>query len=418
MTCRIADVVENNLCTGCGGCAGLFPLSVEMKEHPVHGRRPVEKTENAIKADMICGATGMDYRVLGGTSLFDAEWGPVTGVWNGHAADAQIRFKGSSGGAISALSLYLLENGDVDGVLHTGQDPDNARLNATRLSLSRDDLLKAAGSRYAQSSPLDMINMLENTRLKAAFIGKPCDVATLAKSRRIEPKLADRFPVTISLFCAGPSNGVGVSKLLDRLGVPAHADLTNLRYRGEGWPGMMKATYLDDEGTVQGSDQITYQQGWGEVLQANRLWPCRICADHTGAFADISVGDPWQNPPKGNTDQGRSLIVARTPRARALIEDAIAKGYLVAEETTKDTIAAAQPNLAKARASAWGRRMTMRLMGMPVPQERGARMFTGWLLRLTLKEKVQSFVGTYLRLRRRKATPRPDVLGAALRQGK
>jgi hypothetical protein len=75
----------------------------------------------------------------------------------------------------------------------------------------------------------------------------------------------------------------------------------------------MQAAWIDGDGTRAESEGITYAEGWGRILQSERRWRCRVCADHTGAFADISVGDPWHAPPEGDTDAGRSLIVARTP---------------------------------------------------------------------------------------------------------
>ena len=36
-------------------------------------------------------------------------WGPVLEVWEGYATDPEIRYKGSSGGAATALALYCLE---------------------------------------------------------------------------------------------------------------------------------------------------------------------------------------------------------------------------------------------------------------------------------------------------------------------
>jgi coenzyme F420 hydrogenase subunit beta len=88
----------------------------------------------------------------------------------------------------------------------------------------------------------------------------------------------------------------------------------------------MQAEWTDADGTHRVSDGIPYAEGWGRILQSERRWRCRVCADHTGAFADISVGDPWHAPPEGDTDAGRSLIVARTPRGRAFVEAAIAAG--------------------------------------------------------------------------------------------
>ena len=65
----------------------------------------------------------------------------------------------------------------------------------------------------------------------------------------------------------------------------------------------------DDIETVRGllgATQPEYaeaQYNWGGTLQAHRRWRCRVCADHTGAFADISVGDPWHAAPEGDEDR-------------------------------------------------------------------------------------------------------------------
>jgi coenzyme F420 hydrogenase subunit beta len=124
------------------------------------------------------------------------------------------------------------------------------------------------------------------------------------------------------------------------------------------------------------SEGIPYAEGWGRILQAERRWRCRVCADHTGAFADISVGDPWHAPPEGDTDAGRSLIVARTPRGRAFVEAAIAAGVLVAETRGRDVIAAAQPNLKATHGAVWGRRVAMRA-GACAPRATAGRHLFG-----------------------------------------
>lgn len=134
---------------------------------------------------------------------------------------------------------------------------------------------------------------------------------------------------------------MATDRLLDRLGVPKDGRLVDLRYRGRGWPGLMQAAWIDAEGTRHDSDAIPYAEGWGHILQSDRRRRCRVCADHTGAFADISVGDPWHTPPEGRTDPGRSLIVARTARGQAFIQAAIVAGALVAEPRGRDVIAAA-----------------------------------------------------------------------------
>ncbi|OZB19070.1 MAG: hypothetical protein B7X55_04085 [Rhodobacterales bacterium 34-62-10] len=196
-----------------------------------------------------------------------------------------------------------------------------------------------------------------------------------------------------------------------RLDVPRDAHLTDLRYRGSGWPGLMQARFRDADGVAHTTKGIPYAEGWGKILQADRRWRCRICTDHTGAFADISVGDPWHTPPAGHQDAGRSLIIARTPRGRAFIAAAIAAGVLHATPEGRDAIARAQPNLAATQGAVWGRRLMMRLTGMAVPADRGQPLFRFWL-RLPARAKLSSTAGTLRRILRARLWRPVTIRGA------
>lgn len=132
-------------------------------------------------------------------------------------------------------------------------------------------------------------------------------------------------------------------------------------------------------------------------MQSERRWRCWICTDHIGAFADIAVGDPWHTPPSGHEDAGRSLIVARTARGRAFVEAATAAGVLVAASEGRDAIANAQPGLAATQGAVCGRRLVMRLAGMPVPVDRGLPLCRHWL-GLPVRAKVSSVAGTVRRV--------------------
>lgn len=398
----ITHAVRRNLCTGCGACAGLFPAAIRMVEHPVHGRRPVvadtpEARAAARAAAPLCAGTGADFRALPRQDATDRAWGPVLAVWQGHAADAEMRHRGSSGGAVTALALFALQSGLVKGVAHIAARPDDPRRNAAVLSRSRGDLLRAAGSRYAQASPAEALGEIAAGTDPVAFIGKPCDVATVSRAAAADPALAGKLPLTIAVFCAGAPNLRATDRLLAALGMPAEATPTALRYRGEGWPGLMQARWRDPAGRETLSPGIGYARGWGEILQAERRWRCRICTDHTGAFADISVGDPWHEAPKGEAEAGRSLIVARTPRGLRLIEAAIAAGVLAAVPEGRDAIARAQPNLVAAQGAVWGRRLAMRMTGLPVPADRGLPLVAAWAA-LPWRAKLASVAGTLRRI--------------------
>jgi coenzyme F420 hydrogenase subunit beta len=399
----ITRLVACNLCTGCGACAGLFPGAIAMAEDPVHGRRPVvmagsEARRAATAASQLCAAEDSDWSGLARIDEVDDDWGPVLAAWEGWAADPEIRHRGSSGGAVTALALHALASGHADGVAHIAARPDDPRLNEAVVSRDRAGLLRGAGSRYAQASPAESLGAIAAGDGRVAFIGKPCDVATAAKAARLRG-FETKLPLTIAIFCAGAPTLSATERLLDRLRVPRDATLTDLRYRGEGWPGLMQARWRDGTGAEHESTGIPYAEGWGRILQMGRRWRCRVCSDHTGAFADISVGDPWHAPPEGDTDAGRSLIVARTPRGRAFVEAAIREGAIVAEPRARDVIGRAQPNLARTHGAVWGRRLALRLAGLAAPRDAGQDLFRLWR-RLPARDRASSILGTWKRILR------------------
>lgn len=398
----ITRVVACNLCTGCGACAGAFPDFIRMVDDPLNGRRPVvakgaSAHDAATQAVNLCAGTGADFTSLPRTDAIDRDWGPVLAAWQGHATDTEIRHRGSSGGAVTALALFALHSGLAQGVAHIAARRDDPRLNEAVISHDRAGLLRGAGSRYAQASPAENLGAIAAGDAPVAFIGKPCDVASVAMAAQDDAALAAKLPLTIAIFCAGAPNLNATETLLDRLEVPKGAQLTDLRYRGAGWPGLMQARWRDETGTEQTSKGIPYAVGWGSILQAERRWRCRICTDHTGAFADISVGDPWHTPPAGHEDAGRSLIVARTARGLAFVEAALAAGILSAVREDRDAIARAQPGLAATLGAVWGRRLVMRLAGMPVPADRGLPLLQHWLA-LSGRAKLSSLAGTLRRV--------------------
>lgn len=411
---RITDlhqVVEYQLCCGCGLCAYLCPEDIRMADAPAFGRRPrfgpnAEESENFAHALALCPGVGLSYEQEAGRpqeligELAD-QWGPVLAIWEGHAADPEIRFTGSSGGGLTAISLYCLEREGMHGVLHTKADEQRPYLNKTTMSHDRSALLAAAGSRYSPASPCEGLLQIENAPTPCVFVGKPCDVAAVQKARQDKPALHARVGLTMACFCAGTPSTNGTMEMLRQMGVAHPETVTELRYRGKGWPGKTVAVYTDAGRKMQAN--YTYEQSWGNILQKYRQWRCYICPDHTGEFADIATGDPWYKP----TDEaagGRSLILARTINGRRIIEGAISTGYLVAEKVDPALLPASQPNLLKTRARLWGQLLALGLLRAPAPSYPGIKLFAPWWNHLTSKEKIHSVLGTIKRVYLKKIT--------------
>ncbi|MEO5620025.1 MAG: coenzyme F420 hydrogenase/dehydrogenase beta subunit N-terminal domain-containing protein, partial [Cypionkella sp.] len=203
---------------------------------------------------------GLGQRVVAAGRRDDPLWGPWLEMQMGHASDEEIRHAGSSGGALSALLLHLIESGQVDAVIQTAASPALVIGNATVISLDRADVLAAAGSRYAPSAPLaDLPSHLASGR-RFAFVGKPCDVAALRAMSREDAKIAAAIPVMLSFFCAGVPSHTGGREVLRRMGADFE-ETRAFRYRGNGWPGFATASLADGS-----TRQMSYHDSWGKVL--------------------------------------------------------------------------------------------------------------------------------------------------------
>lgn len=407
----IREVAERNLCSGCGVCAYLQPEAIQMVDTREQGRRPlvlVEVNGRAVStgsALRACPGAAIEHQDEGPPAHLQdlgSDWGPVLELWEGWASDPEIRWSGSSGGVATALALHCIEKDRVHGVLHVVPRNDRPLLNHSVLSRTRSDLLAGAGSRYAPASPCERLDLIENAPASCVFIGKPCDIAGARNAARQRPALARNLSLTIAVFCAGTPTTNGTIAAVQSVGMDPDT-ISSVTYRGQGWPG--RFTVTDNTGQVR---SLSYEQSWGEILQKHRQWRCMICPDHTGEFADVSVGDPWYRPIESG-DPGKSLVLVRSDAGRAAVRRAIADGELILTRVGSDTLPRSQPNLLVTRGAVWGRTTVMSAMGLPVPQFRRVPTFPVWWAVLSPRQKASSLLGTIRRIIRRKLHRRTPV---------
>lgn len=398
----INEVVKNNQCTGCGGCAAVLPALLKMQETLDENRRPhglekLDGSEHQIAASACPQIHDKKPKLNSGQA--SNAWGPVLEVWQGYATDNEIRFKGSSGGAITALALAAIDTMDFHGALHVKASKSDPRINEASISTNRPELMEGSGSRYAPASVCDGLHLIKDTPAPNVVIGKPCDIRAVRRAAKMRPSEFGRnIGLTISIFCAGTPSHKGTEALLQYLGSDKKGVLQKLKYRGEGWPGKMVANWKATSGAFH-SHATSYSTGWGSILQKYRQWSCMTCEDHTGEVADISVGDPWQNP-TSEDESGSSLIVARTARGRAFLRAAMAKGYIEAQQQPNNILFDAQPNLFATKGAVWGRKLAMRFFGMKTAPL-SIVSFRCWFA-LPIRQKAQSIAGTLKRIWNRK----------------
>ena len=320
-------IIENDMCLGCGICETLYPDKCKMKTingfyYPTFSNSLNKYEENLI--NKVCPGVSID-----GEINHRSIWGNYIDIKEAWSNDSNIRYKASSGGVVSSLAIYLLENNIVDGVFQVGVSENSILKNRLMLSKSKNEIIRNSGSRYAPADIFSNIRTLfDSNKGQYAFIGKPCDIAGLKNIFAQFPEYLNKVKYTIAIFCAGMPSYVATEKLLSNsniLGKPISVD-----YRGYGWPGRFIAKYKNKL-----IYSTSYEDSWGKVLGKHINLRCKICPDGIGMLADISIGDAWKiksGKLSFDEDNGRSVVLLRTDRGRNIFLEAVRNKYLVSNE--------------------------------------------------------------------------------------
>lgn len=103
-------------------------------------------------------------------------------------------------------------------------------------------------------------------------------------------------------------------------------DVVDVRFRGHGWPGIVKIR-TKDSGTIRIPHHRFYHSGFGQYFYDKA---CFVCNDQMGEHADISFADPWTY--QRGIGIGKTLVVIRTNIGLTIVERAVRRGYIKFEE--------------------------------------------------------------------------------------
>ena len=408
---HVDQVVQWRLCMGCGACKWACPNgAISLKNIINKGIKPIidgNLCEKCGKCVDVCPGLSLEHKPFPDGVIEELKdgWGPILEIHEGYAADESIRFAGSSGGIATALALYAIEQAGFVGVLHIKVSPDNPIENIPTFSTTKEELLQTTGSRYAPAAPCQAFDLIKNANGKCMFISKPCDCAALRKACELDPDLATNVGLIVSIFCAGTPTTAGTLATLKTMGVDNLHDVKSFKYRGDGWPGMVKVVthnkinninvpenvYTIDDNTRE----MTYDDAWGNILSHNGQLRCRLCPDSTGEFADISSGDSWYRKNESNT--GLSLILSRTNNGQLFIDRACKSNYISIAKSMPLNLPNSQKSVYERRCQLHGRLGTMLFFGVPTPKYINIELKRNWE-KISFKNKFKTIYGTFRRI--------------------
>ena len=329
------EVVTTNLCTGCAACVMACPRDVLGYDHD-SSYHPFNFESSTAFDDCVHGHRGCDictkacprfrlWEVESDTALFGRARRPdeVIGIYRDiylvRATDAGIKEKGQDGGLVSALLIWGLEQGKIDGALVSKLSDDPARPwdCVPAVATTRDEVLATAGSRYTYSAnPLAMKEAEQRGLKNLALVGMSCQASINGTlTARNVNKYRRRIQLTIGLLCSKSFtyDGMMVDKIQNQLGIPL-TDVTKVNVKGKFILWRSSGEQVD---IPLKECHVYTREG------------CKLCPDFAAQHADISTGG------LGQAD-GWTLTIVRTERGAEWLQGLVDAGWVEARPGAED----------------------------------------------------------------------------------
>ena len=328
------EVITSGLCTGCAGCVIACPHDVIGYRHEAGHYRPFHLEDELGPADCGHGQKGCtsctracprfrawepqaDEHLFARVRGEDEPSGIYQDILLTRASDEMVHRMGQDGGLVSAILIWALEEGYIDGALTSFLEGDGSTWTAVPgVATTREEVLRGAGSRYTYSAnTLAFPEARERGLEKLALVGMSCQVSVppVMWSRKIG-KVGKPFILTIGLLCSKSFD----DSIFDELFL-AKYDL----HRRD----IVKMN-------IKGVFQIWMRDGaYHEVpLKECHAWTregCTHCPDFAAEHADISTGGIGK-------DNDWTLTIVRTDLGREVISRMIDTGAIEARPGDSD----------------------------------------------------------------------------------
>jgi coenzyme F420 hydrogenase subunit beta len=280
-------VIQAGKCVGCSTCVVVCPFN--CLEYAVEEPKLVKECK-------ICGICAqacprydwawakVENFVFGRERKPNEDFGVYRRMSLAQAKDKHVLDVCQDGGLVTALLLFALENGFIDGAVVSGLSREKPFHPIPLLATTREDILKSAGTKYSYSPNMQALaEGIKQKKSNLAFVGTPCQIQAVRKMQMAGLKrYVAPIKILIGLMCSECFyyEGLVQKHIQGKLGINPN-DIKKMNIKGK-----MLVTTEKGVQAIPLSEIKQYARG-----------SCKLCDDFSSELADISAGglglDKW-----------------------------------------------------------------------------------------------------------------------------
>ena len=383
----ITEVVDRQMCVGCGACSirtsGAIPVTLGplgLYQADIRSATPEQLSAGSRVCPFSDAAKDEDElsQLRHGALPRDGRVGRHLSIHAGRLTDPDRLAGSSSGGITSWLLGQLLEQGLGDAVIHVGRG-EGAELFEYTVSRTAAELLGSRKSMYYSTTLAGVVEGIRGDGRQYIVVGVPCFITALRLLAEEEPDLGRQFSFFVGLVCGHLKSQFFAESLAWQAGVsPEDLAAVDFRVKNPRRPAYVydyEARRKSDGRTRRRSIAATIDGNWG--YGAFQPEACNFCDDVFAETADVVLGDAWL-PQYTEHWQGTNVIVTRDPRAQEILARGAADGDIVLESLTADEAALSQAGNFRHRREGLRVRLADDIArGLSVPRKRVAPGYDG-----------------------------------------
>lgn len=317
----LTKIMNSHLCNRCGSCVGLSDGKIIFTDREGDYRPAIigKLTENELqRITNACAGKSFDFKKYNklfypNSQQFHPYTGSLLSVHIAYSKDEIIRRAGASGGIISAVLIYLLESGKIDGAVVTGMSKDTPWLTQPFIATTREEILSAAQSKYIITSVNEILPEIEAFKGNLAYVGLPSQVQSIRKLQAVNDPAVENIKYIFGPFYGNTLHFSSIKSFLKSYGIREYKNISKLYFRHGEWPGNMRIEMNDGKIVELPKFHANY------LIPFHIMFNSLLCTDLSNEFTDLSGGDAW-SPVYEERGKGFSILIARTPAAQSIIE--------------------------------------------------------------------------------------------------